>query len=131
MTRPPIGSESETGTLKAAVTSGNESVDLSYDVTLLAYSNSIGIKSVEDVNITTLVGRSPTMPKFVKVTYTDNTTGKMQVRWPDDIEEDKYAAAGEFEVEGTLVGEYETVTATVQVVTGEDVEKKLYQTALI
>ncbi len=123
VTRPPIGSESEEGTLKAAVASGAVSQDLVFDVTLLAYSNSIEIKSVEDVNITTLVGHSPTMPKFVKVTYSDNSTNKMQVRWPDDIEEENYSKAGTFTVEGTLVGEFEKVTATVTVKDEEEVVK--------
>ncbi len=123
VTRPPIGSESETGTLKAAITSGSESVELPFEVTLLAYSDSIQITKVEPVNVTTLVGVSPTMPKFVKVTYSNNSTNKVQVRWPDDIEAEKYAAEGEFTVEGTLVGEYEKATATVKVVTGDDVEK--------
>ena len=123
VTRPPIGSESEEGTLKAAVASGAVSQDLVFDVTLLAYSNSIEIKSVEDVNRTTLVGHSPTMPKFVKVTYSDNSTNKMQVRWPDDIEEENYSKAGTFTVEGTLVGEFEKVTATVTVKDEEEVVK--------
>lgn len=123
VTRPPIGSESEQGTLKAAIASGDVTDNLVFDVTLLAYSNSIEIKSVEEVNVTTLVGHSPTMPKFVKVTYSNNTTGKMQVRWPDDIDEENYKAAGTFTVEGTLVGEFEKVTANVTVVDEEEVVK--------
>ncbi len=123
VTRPPIGSESEQGKLKATVASGTVNQELVFDVTLLAYSNSIEIKSVENVNITTLVGRSPTMPKFVKVTFSDNSTNKMQVRWPNDIEEENYKTAGTFTVEGTLVGEFEKVTATVTVKDEEEVVK--------
>lgn len=125
VTRPPIGSANETGKLKAVIASGLVTADLTFDVRLLAYSESITITSVEPISVTTPVGHSPSLPNYAKVNYSNNTTGKIQVRWPDDIDPESYKAAGTFTVTGTLVGEYEEATATVTVVDQAEAEKAL------
>ncbi len=124
VTRPAIGSEDASGKLVATVTSGAVKETVEIPVTVKAYRESIGIKSVEEVNVVTLAGHSPSLPNYVKATYTDGSMNKLKVRWPDAIEEEKYAQAGaEFEVEGQIVGEYDTVTAKVSVVDKEEVAK--------
>ena len=80
------------------------------------------------MNVTTLVGHSPSLPNYVKATYTDGTKNKVKVKWPTKIDASKYAAAGQFTVEGVLIGEKKAnkeikVTANVTVVSEDEVAK--------
>ena len=115
VTRPEIGAQNAIGKLKAVLTSGTEKKTLELDVTVIALRESATIKEVENINVTTLKGKSPVLPNYVKVTYSDDTTNKLKTIWPDKIDESEYAAAGTFTVEGTIVGETKKITANVTV----------------
>lgn len=129
VTRPAIGSPNATGELKATVSYGETAKKIvTFAVTVLAFREAVSVDAIEEVNVTTLVGRSPSLPNYVKATYTDGTTNKVKVKWPTKIEESKYAAAGNFTVEGTLIGEKKAnreikVTANVTVVSENEVAK--------
>lgn len=116
VTRPALGQPDKTGILKGTVTAGDEYDTVEIPVTVKAYKESATITNIEDVNVSTQTGHSPALPNFVKVTYSDNSVNKLKVRWPDEIEEAKYAAAGTFDVEGQIIGETDKVTAHVTVV---------------
>lgn len=115
VTRPEVGAQNAVGKLKAVLTSGTEKKTLELDTTVIAKREAATIKDVEEINVTTLKGKSPVLPNYVKVTYSDNTTNKLKTIWPELIEESKYAAAGTFTVEGTIVGETKKITANVTV----------------
>lgn len=121
--RPDIGMANEKGVLSATVTSGTASVSMNIDVTVLAYRESVGIRKIEPVSVTTLKGRSPSLPNFVKVTRTDDSIDKMKVVWPAEIEAEKYSETGTFQVTGQILGEFDTITADVTVVEEEEVVK--------
>ncbi len=129
VTRPAIGSPNATGELKATVSYGETAKkEVTFAVTVLAFREAVSVDTVEEVNVTTLVGRSPSLPNYVKATYTDGTTNKVKVKWPAKIEESNYAAAGNFTVEGILIGEKKAnkevkVTANVTVVSEDEVVK--------
>lgn len=122
VTRPAIGSPDASGKLTATVTSGTESDTAEISVLIKAYRESISIKNTEEIKVNTLAGHSPSLPNYVMATYSDDSVDKLKVRWPDAIDAEKYATAGEtFTVEGQIVGEYNKVTATVTVVSEEDI----------
>lgn len=129
VTRPAIGSPNATGTLKATVSYGQTAKKVvEFAVTVLAFREAVSVDTVEEVNVTTLVGRSPSLPNYVKATYTDGTKNKVKVKWPAKIDASKYAAAGTFTVEGVLIGEKKAnkeikVTANVTVVSEDEVAK--------
>lgn len=83
---------------------------------LIALREAVSVDHVEDINVTTLKGHSPSLPNYAKVTYTDNSTNKVKTVWPTKIDTSKYAAEGTFDVEGSLVGETKKITAHVTVV---------------
>ncbi|MBO5373266.1 MAG: glycoside hydrolase family 127 protein, partial [Lachnospiraceae bacterium] len=121
VTRPAIGSENATGTLKATVTYGTATVTKEVDVTVIAFRESVTLDTVEAVEVTTLVGHSPSLPNYVKATYTDGSMNKVKAVWPAYVDAANYAAAGTFTVEGSIVGETKKVNATVTVVDEEEV----------
>ena len=122
VTRPAIGSADAAGKLKGTVTCRTATDTIEIPVTVKAYRESVGIKSIEEVKVNTLAGHSPSLPNYVKATYDDDRVDKLKVRWPDAIEEGKYAEAGNtFTVEGEIVGEKNKVTAEVTVVTEEGI----------
>ncbi len=131
VTRPAVGSPNATGELKATVSYGETAKKVvTFAVTVLAFRESVSVDTIEEVNVTTLVGRSPSLPNYVKATYTDGTTNKVKVKWPVKIEESKYASEGSFTVEGILIGEKKAnkevkVTANVTVVSEDEVAKTL------
>lgn len=126
VTRPAVGEQNAAGKLYVDSSYGADGKGRQeINVTVLAYKEAITIKGVEEVNVATLVGHSPSLPNFVKVTYSDDTTGKLKTIWPDIIEPSKYAAAGSFVVEGAIVGETNKVTASVTVVNEEEVERHI------
>ena len=125
VTRPAIGSENATGVLTATVKYGEEQIQKKVDFTVIALREAVSVDHVEDINVTTLKGHSPSLPNYAKVTYTDNSTNKVKTVWPTKIDTSKYAAAGTFDVEGSLVGETKKITAHVTVVDEEEAEKSV------
>ena len=78
------------------------------------------IKSVEEVNVETIVKTAPKLPAKVNVVYEDNSTGTENVIW-NSVDKESYAKEGTFEVIGTLEGREDvTVTATVTVKAATD-----------
>ncbi|PHV69198.1 hypothetical protein CS063_17165, partial [Sporanaerobium hydrogeniformans] len=61
------------------------------------------ITGVASVEVGTEIGVAPVLPKTVKVTYSDNTTGNINVTW-DAVLQEQYAIIGSFIVEGTVEG---------------------------
>ncbi len=127
VTRPEIGAENASGKLTATVSYNEATAKVELDVNVLAFREAVTIKTVEEINVTTLKGKSPSLPNHVKVTYTDNTTGKEKVTWPTAIESSKYNTVGNFEVEGSIVDAKPSkkVTAKVSVVDQDEVAKEV------
>ncbi len=124
VTRPAIGEENAVGKLKATVTYGTaDAVEKELDITVVAFRETVTITSVAPVAVTTLAGHSPSLPNYVKVTYSDGTENKLKTIWPVKVDADEYASAGSFTVEGSIVGETKKITADVTVVDEEEVEK--------
>ncbi len=122
VTRPAIGEANASGKLTATVSCGEATATAEFDTTVLAFREAVTIKTVEDIDIVTLKGKSPSLPNYVRVTYSDNSAGKEKVTWPAQIDKDKYAAAGTFTVEGSIVDARPArkVTATVTVIDEEE-----------
>ncbi|WP_170272217.1 endo-alpha-N-acetylgalactosaminidase family protein [Clostridium tarantellae] len=73
------------------------------------------VKSVEPVEVNSLVGVKPELPTRVKVTYVDESNGFEEVTWPY-ISKDKYTKPGTFEIEGSLIKDStKKVPATITV----------------
>lgn len=79
------------------------------------------IKTVDEVNVTTLAHVAPPLPKFVTITYGDDTVGAAPVTW-EKVPEDQYASRGTFDVTGSI-GPERTVTAHVAVKEVKSVEE--------
>lgn len=77
------------------------------------------IESVEEIQVTTEEGCSPSLPDTVPITYKNGTTKREKVIWPVKIETSKYQKTGSFTVNGTLVGNDVSVQAEVTVVPKE------------
>lgn len=122
VTRPAIGEANASGKLTATVSCGEATATAEFDTTVLAFREAVTIKTVEDIDIVTLKGKSPSLPNYVRVTYSDNSAGKEKVTWPAQIDKEKYAAAGDFTVEGSIVDARpaKKVTANVTVVDEEE-----------
>lgn len=103
VTRPEIGAANASGKLTAAVSYGDAELTSQFDTTVLAFREAVTIKEVEEINVTTLKGKSPSLPTYVRVTYSDNSAGKEKVTWPAKIDKDKYNVTGNFTVEGSIV----------------------------
>ncbi len=125
VTRPAQGEKNATGKLIVTVTYGKKEVKKEIDVTVVALREAVTLDSVETVEVKTLVGHSPSLPNYVEGIYSDGSTNKVKAVWPNIIDADKYAAAGKFAVEGSIVGETLKVTANVEVVDEKEVEKKV------
>ena len=61
------------------------------------------IVSLKTAEVTTNAGTAPELPSKVKATYESGKTADVSVNW-NAVSEDKYAAAGSFDVEGTVEG---------------------------
>jgi arabinogalactan endo-1,4-beta-galactosidase len=70
--------------------------------------------SVQVAAANTWVGVAPSLPPSVKVTYSDDSVRPVAVLW-DDVAADQYAAAGAFDVGGTISGISLPATAAVTV----------------
>ena len=79
------------------------------------------IANVQDVNVTTITGVEPSLPRFVTIEYADETVGAAVAEW-DEIPEDLYAQAGAFDVTGSI-GPDLNVTAHVTVKEVQSVEE--------
>ena len=78
------------------------------------------VKSIEEVNVETIVKTAPKLPAKVNVVYEDDSTGTENVIW-NSVDKESYAKEGTFEVIGTLEGREDvTVTATVTVKAATD-----------
>ncbi|OZG58642.1 Bacterial Ig-like domain (group 4) [Bifidobacterium tissieri] len=82
------------------------------------------VKSVDDtVSVTTVVGKAPTMPGTVKVTWTNGDVIEAPATW-DAIPADSYRNPGTFTVSGTVTtgseqdGDLETHAVTAKVIVG-------------
>lgn len=82
------------------------------------------VKSVDDtVSVTTVVGKAPTMPGTVKVTWTNGDVTEAPATW-DAIPADSYRNPGTFTVSGTVTtgseqdGDLETHAVTAKVIVG-------------
>lgn len=125
VTRPAQGEENASGKLIMTVTCGQEVIRKEIDTTVIASREAISIKEVESINVVTLLGHSPSLPNYVKVTYTDNSIDKLKTIWPEEIDSSKYSQTGTFTVEGSIVGETRNITANVEVVDKEEVTKEV------
>lgn len=124
--RPAMGAADAKGKLKATISMGDKSQVVSIDASVWAYQGGLQIvNKIDTVNVTTLVGHSPSLPNYLSVTYSDNSTGKRKVTWPADIDPSLYATAGNFTVEGQVEGRTEKVTANVTVVAGDETAQKI------
>ncbi len=86
------------------------------------------IAKVQDVNITTITGVEPALPRFVTIEYADETVGAAAVKW-DEISDDLYAQAGTFDVTGKIGPEL-SVTAHVTVKEVKSIEEISVDTLL-
>ena len=86
------------------------------------------IKSVTDVDVTTIVGVEPSLPRTVTVEYADDTVGAAVVEW-DEVPEESYAQTGNFEVRGSIGGGH-SVTARVAVKEVRSIEEVSEDTLL-
>lgn len=122
VTRPAIGEANASGKLTATVSYGEAEAKVELETTVLAFREVVTIDTVEDVNVTTLKGKSPSLPNYVRVTYSDDSAGKEKVTWPSRIDKEKYAAAGAFTVEGSIIDARpaKKVTANVTVIDEEE-----------
>ncbi|WP_331490626.1 family 43 glycosylhydrolase [Aquibacillus rhizosphaerae] len=79
------------------------------------------ISSIDEVNITTMVGESPTLPSEVTVNYPNETKEQLAVNW-DEFQESDYASAGAFRVEGTVEGTEIKAVANITVTTDKTID---------
>lgn len=125
VTRPAQGEANSEGKLIMTVTCGQEVITKEIETTVIALREAVTIKEVEEINVVTLVGHSPSLPNYVKVTYSDNSINKLKTIWPVDIDADKYSKEGSFTVDGSIVGETTDITANVEVINKEEAAKKV------
>ena len=75
---------------------GFESQYLSIPVSV--YAEEPTIVAVEETAVATLVGQAPNLPEEVRVSYSDNTSGMIGLKWAD-IDASDYAQEGSFTIE--------------------------------
>ncbi len=123
--RPAIGSADATGKLKGTLTHGTTSDSVYIDVTVWAsHGSATIIDKADTLDVNTLAGHSPSLPNFLRVSYSDGSTGTLKITWPAKIDENQYAAPGNFTVEGRVEGLTEPVTANVTVTEGTEPVKQ-------
>ncbi len=124
--RPAMGSADAKGKLKATLSMGDKKSTVEINANVWAYQGAPAVTNkIDSINVTTLAGHSPSLPNYLSVTYSDNSTGKLKVTWPTEIDANLYAAAGNFTVEGQVEGRTEKVTANVTVAAGDDTAQKI------
>ena len=72
------------------------------------------VASYKKIEVKTITGMAPSLPRQVTATLADGKTADFDVTW-DDIDASKYAKTGTFTVEGTVAGASKKVSATVTV----------------
>ncbi|WP_171686592.1 family 43 glycosylhydrolase [Paenibacillus planticolens] len=80
------------------------------------------ITSIRPVFVSTIAGTAPVLPKAVTAVHSDATTSQEAVVWAG-INPSNYAAAGKFQVEGTVEGTTAKAAATVTVL--QDASKNM------
>ncbi|WP_276310680.1 Ig-like domain-containing protein [Bifidobacterium sp. SO1] len=75
----------------------------STDIFSVATVRVVAVASVDDVSVSTLVGRRASLPGSVYVTYADGRTGYRDVTW-DSYDESKWDTLGSFVVNGKVDG---------------------------
>lgn len=116
VTRPETGKSNATVELTATVQYGAVQKARKFTATVIAKREVLEIKGYEAITVNTTAGYSPQLPNFVKVTYSNGSTGRIKTIWPTIIDADEYAAVGTFKVSGKMVGESMAIEATVNVV---------------
>ena len=89
------------GTTNYSTKLSNVKVNISIPVTEPPKEDKI--VSLKTAEVTTNAGTAPELPSKVKATYESGKTADVSVNW-NAVSEDKYAAAGSFDVEGTVEG---------------------------
>ena len=89
------------GTTNYSTKLSNVKVNISIPVTEQPKEDKI--VSLKSAEVTTNAGTAPELPSKVKATYESGKTADVSVNW-NAVSEDKYAAAGSFDVEGTVEG---------------------------
>ena len=89
------------GTTNYSTKRSNVKVNISIPVTEPPKEDKI--VSLKSAEVTTNAGTAPELPSKVKATYESGKTADVSVNW-NAVSEDKYAAAGSFDVEGTVEG---------------------------
>ena len=89
------------GTTNYSTKLSNVKVNISIPVTEPPKEDKI--VSLKSAEVTTNAGTAPELPSKVKATYESGKTADVSVNW-NAVSEDKYAAAGSFDVEGTVEG---------------------------
>ena len=111
----PVGDPVDV-TLTATVSYGSVSVEKEFTATVVPVYEKIDIVEVQNVEVETSVGTLPSLPGELRVTYENDTTGKVKVVWPTDLKvEDFSTAETDVQVKGTLVDYDVEVVATVHV----------------
>lgn len=85
-----------------------------YSIPVSVYEEEPTITAVQKEAVATLVGQAPNLPEEVRVTYSDNTSGMIGLKWADIASSD-YAQEGSFTVEGTVEGTSIKAICTVDV----------------
>ncbi len=116
VTRPDVLKENEVVTLKAKVIYGESAKTKEFVATVLAKKETATITDYDAITVSTTKGYAPSLPNYVKVTYSNQTTAKLRAIWPVSIEASNYESVGSFEVAGKIVGETKAIKATVNVV---------------
>lgn len=115
VTRPEVGAEDAKVTLTATAAYGKARKDRMFQITVLAKEESVTITGYEPITVTTQSGHVPSLPGYVKVTYSNGTTGKLRTIW-ETPSKDQYGQIGAFEAKGTILGTQERIKASVTVV---------------
>lgn len=80
------------------------------------------ITSIDEVNVITVAGETPTLPSEVTVHYPNETSDQLAVTW-EEINSSKYATAGAFVVEGAIEGTDMKAVANVTVSADKTIEE--------
>lgn len=111
----PVGDPVDV-TLTATVSYDTVSVEKKFTATVVPVYEKLDIVKVQNVEVETSVNTLPSLPGELQVTYEDDTTGKVKVVWPTDLDVADFSTAETtVEVPGTLVDYDIEVVATVHV----------------
>lgn len=110
--------EADLGESVTAIQASDSSVLVWYDfqkfTTTGVSTSNLSVTDVTAVQTSTTVGKTPSLPGTVTVTYSDGSTASKAVTW-DTIDATRYAATGSFRVTGTIDGVDRKAYATITV----------------